>query len=63
MLISILLGIVGFVGILMVQQLTKIADAVNSIKTDLKVLANDHTNLKKDVEVVEERVKKLEAVR
>jgi len=53
MLISILLGIVAFVGALMVKQLMKIADAVHSIQIDIGILSNDHNNLK-------ERVTKLE---
>lgn len=53
LLISILLGIVAFVGALMVKQLMKIADAVHSIQIDIGILSNDHNNLK-------ERVTKLE---
>lgn len=58
--ISTLLAIIGAVGLLMVQQLVKIADAVNGIKEDLKVLTNDHSNLKEDVRDVEHRISKLE---
>lgn len=58
--IQMLLGIVSFVGVLMVKQLMKIADAVNGIQKDLQVLTNDHTNLKEDVEEIKERVKSLE---
>lgn len=58
--ISILLAIVGFVGVLMVKQLMKIADSVNGIQSDLKVLANDHTNLKDEVIEVKHRVLNLE---
>ena len=58
--ISILLTIVAFVGGLMVQQLMKIANAVNRIHSDLKVLTNDHTNLKEEVRDVKQRVSVLE---
>lgn len=61
-LINILLGIVSFVGVLMVKQLMKIADAVNGIQKDLQVLTNDHTNLKEDVQEIKQRVTLLERV-
>ena len=41
LLISVLLSIVAFVGALMVKQLMKIADAVQAIQVEIKVLAND----------------------
>jgi outer membrane murein-binding lipoprotein Lpp len=58
--ISILLAIVAFVGGLMVQQLMKIATAVQKIHSDLKVLTNDHTHLKEEVKEVKQRVSILE---
>jgi len=60
LLISVLLGIVGFTGALMVQQLIKIANAVQQIQVDLKVLANDHTNLKEAHDELKKRVDQLE---
>lgn len=59
--IAILLTIVAFVGGLMVKQLMKIAESVQKIHSDLKVLTNDHTNLKEDVKDVKKRVEKLES--
>ena len=60
LLISILLSIVGFVGVLMVKQLMKIADSVQNIDKKLEVLANDHNNLKDDHIELKQRVHKLE---
>ena len=60
LLISILLSIVAFVGALMVKQLMKIAEAVQSIQVEIKVLANDHSNLKSDHTDLKKRVEKLE---
>lgn len=54
--ISILLGLVAFVGALMVQQLIKIADSVKNIHSDLKVLTNDHSNLKDEVKKIDGRL-------
>ena len=54
--IVILLAIVGFIGGLMVKQLIRIADSVQRIHSDLKVLTNDHNNLKSDVTRIEKRV-------
>jgi cell division protein FtsX len=48
LLISILLSIVGFIGVLMVKQLMKIAEAVQQIQVEIKGLATDHQNLKDD---------------
>lgn len=59
--IQILLGIVAFVGALMIKQLIRIADSVKNIHSDLKVLTNDHANLKDDVKDVKKRVLKLES--
>lgn len=58
--IAILLTIVAFVGGLMVKQLMRIAESVQRIHSDLKVLTNDHTNLKEEVRDVKNRVKTLE---
>ena len=58
--IGILLGIVAFIGGLMVRQLMRIAESVQKIHSDLKVLANDHTNLKEEVKDVKKRVLHLE---
>lgn len=60
LLISILLSVVGFIGALMVRQLMKIADAVQAIQVEIKVLANDHSNLKDDHKELIKRVEKLE---
>ena len=60
LLISILLSIVGFIGVLMVQQLMKIATAVQNIQVEIKGLATDHDNLKADHKDLKERVKALE---
>jgi hypothetical protein len=61
LLISCLLGIVGFIGVLMVKQLMKIADAVQQIQITIGVLSNDHNNLKDSHDDLKERVQKLEA--
>jgi len=61
LLISILLSIVAFVGALMVKQLMKIADAVQQIQIEMKVLSNDHSNLKDDHKDLKKRVEILEA--
>lgn len=53
LLIQILLGVVGFIGVLMVQQLMKIATAVQQIQVTIGVLSNDHNNLKERVEKLE----------
>lgn len=60
LLISILLSIVGFIGALMVKQLMKIANAVQQIQIEIKVLANDHSNLKDEHKDLKKRVEKLE---
>lgn len=54
-LISLLLGVVGFIGALMVKQLIKIAEAVHQIQITLGILSNDHNNLKERVEKLEEK--------
>lgn len=45
----------------MVQQLMKIANAVQNIQIEIKGLATDHDNLKADHKDLKERVKVLEA--
>lgn len=60
LLISLLLSIVGFIGGLMVKQLMKIATAVQQIQVEIKVLANDHSNLKEEHKDLKKRVEKLE---
>lgn len=62
LLISILLSIVGFIGVMMVSQLMKIAKAVQNIQVNIGVLTNDHSNLKEDHKELKERVLKLEEV-
>jgi len=62
LLISILLSIVGFIGVLMVQQLMKIANAVQQIQVEIKGLSTDHQNLKDDHKELKHRVTKLEKV-
>lgn len=62
LLISILLSIVGFIGVLMVHQLMKIANAVQQIQIEIKGLATDHNNLKDDHRELKQRVDKLAAV-
>ena len=56
LLISILLSIVGFIGVLMVKQLMKIADAVQQIQIEIEGLATDHQNLKDDHKELKHRV-------
>lgn len=55
LLISILLSVVGFIGVLMVKQLMKIADAVQQIQITIGILSNDHNNLKERVEKLEDK--------
>jgi cell division protein FtsX len=59
LLISVLLSIVGFIGILMVKQLMKIAEAVQQIQIEIKGLATDHANLKDDHKELRIRVDNL----
>jgi hypothetical protein len=60
LLISILLSIVAFVGSLMVKQLMRIAESVQQIQVEIKVLANDHSNLKEEHKDLKKRVENLE---
>jgi cell division protein FtsX len=60
LLISILLSIVGFIGVLMVKQLMKIAEAVQQIQVEIKGLATDHQNLKDDHRELKGVVNKLQ---
>ena len=53
--VNILLSILGFIGILSVQQLMKIAKAINEIKTDFSVMSTKHDYL-------EDRVKNMETI-
>jgi hypothetical protein len=62
LLISILLSIVGTIGLLMVKQLIKIADTLKEVDKKLGILSNDHSNLKEDHIELKQRVSKLEAV-
>ena len=59
-LVTILLGLVAWIGGGMVDQLKSIAKSVNKIEKDLGILANDHSNLKEKVNDVDNRVKALE---
>ena len=58
--IGALIAVIAFVGALGVNALMRIANSVNSMEADLKVLTNDHTNLKEEVKEVRRRVTKLE---
>ena len=58
--ISVLLSVIGFFGVLMITQLVRIANSVAGIREDIKVLANDHSNLKEDHKDLKSRVSKLE---
>lgn len=58
---NILLSIVGFIGAMGVKQLMKIAQSVSEIKTQIGVLATDHSNLKEDHHDLKHRVAKLES--
>lgn len=60
LLISILLSIVAFVGALMVKQLMRIAESVQQIQVEIKVLSNDHSNLKEEHKDLKKRVENLE---
>ena len=60
LLISILLSIVAFVGALMVKQLMRIAESVKQIQVEIKVLYNDHSNLKEEHKDLKKRVENLE---
>ena len=56
----ILLGIIGWIGAGMNDNLKNIANSVSKIEKELGVLSNDHANLKSDVYDVRKRVAKLE---
>ena len=58
-LVTILLGLIAFIGNGMVDQLKKIANSVNRIEIDLGVLSNDHTNLKNEVKELKDEVRKM----
>ncbi len=57
---QILLAVLGFIGALMIKQLVRIADSVQKIHSDLKVLTNDHVNLKEEVKEHKVRINQLE---
>lgn len=52
--ISILLGVLGFIGALAVKELMSIAKSVNDIKISFLVLNNKHENLTERVEKLED---------
>jgi len=58
-LVTILFGLIAFIGNGMVDQLKKIANSVNRIEIDLGVLSNDHTNLKNEVNELKDEVRKM----
>lgn len=56
-----LLGVVvGWILSRGVKQLESIAVSVNEIKMELGVLANDHSNLKNDVNELKQRINRVE---
>lgn len=59
-LISILLGLVAWIGSGMVSKLEKISDSLSKIEKDFGVLSNDHVHLKEEVKEIKERVTILE---
>lgn len=63
-LVSVLLGLLAWIGNSMVEQLRKIAGSVNRIENDLSVLSNDHYNfkdsIKEDISELKNRVHDLE---
>lgn len=52
--IKILLSIIGFIGVLGVNSLMRIANAVNEIKVNIKEIATKHDALERRVENLEE---------
>lgn len=56
--IKILLSVLGFVGVLSVNQLIIIAKAINEIKTEFKVMNYKHDNLETRVQNLETSNKK-----
>jgi hypothetical protein len=60
LLISILLGIVAFVGALGVKQLMSIAKSVNEIKVELGVIVTKQAHMEKQQDEIEHRVLILE---
>jgi hypothetical protein len=57
---TILLRIIYVIGNSMVSKLENIASSVEKIDKKLGILANDHTNLKEDHNELKKRVEKLE---
>jgi hypothetical protein len=43
-----------------VNRMENMANSLNNMERDFKVLVNDHTNLKEDVKEIDKRVKQLE---
>lgn len=59
-LVSVLLGIVAWIGNSMVSKLEKISESLSKIEQDFGVLSNDHIHLKDEVKDIKDRVKILE---
>lgn len=55
-LIPVLLGILGFIGALMVKQLMKLSDSVNEIRITICEIATKHDDLEKRVDKCEEKI-------
>ncbi len=53
--VTVLLGILGFVGALAVNALMSIAKSVNEIKTQIGIMATKHDALEKRVEDLEDK--------
>ena len=52
-LLPILLGILGFIGALVVRQLMKLSDSVNEIRVTISAIAAKHDSLEKRVDKLE----------
>lgn len=55
-LIPILLGMLAFIGALMVKQLMKLSDSVGEIKVTISAIAAKHDNLEKRVDKLENNI-------
>jgi hypothetical protein len=53
--LPLLLGMLGFIGALMVRQLMKLSDSVNEIKITIAKIAAKHDDLEKRVDKLEEK--------
>lgn len=53
--LPILLGILGFIGALMVKQLMNLSDSVNEIKITIGKISQQHDDLEKRVDKLEEK--------